>query len=90
VGTLHGHSYDVRALAVHPCGALVSASGDSTIRVWDVRTRQCVESHRGHIADVFGLAMLANGRVASCSSDRTIRVWPLTELQSGDAALMRS
>ncbi|GAA3744619.1 hypothetical protein GCM10022225_30340 [Plantactinospora mayteni] len=83
--TQQGHQDAVNAL----CGitvagrpALISASADHTIRMWDAEQGQPVRWFIGHSAAVTGLSLVrAGGRdlFASTSRDRTVRIWdPMT------------
>jgi hypothetical protein len=48
LATLEGHSNSVLACAVTPDGRrVVSASADSTLKVWDLDTHACLFTHRG-------------------------------------------
>lgn len=61
--------------AISLCGPLLaSASGDCTIKLWDLSTMSFVRDFVGHSR---GLACVHLGpnRVASGSNDKTIRVW---------------
>ncbi|HEY4001957.1 MAG TPA: protein kinase, partial [Candidatus Xenobia bacterium] len=54
----------------------ISASDDSTLRVWDVSTGKCIRLLEGHTAAVFSVALTPEGHVAiSGSEDMTVRVW---------------
>ncbi|MBE1492756.1 trypsin-like peptidase domain-containing protein [Plantactinospora soyae] len=76
-----GHQDAVTAL----CGvtvagrpALLSASADHTIRMWDAEQGQPVRWFTGHSAAVTGLSLVrVGGRdlFASTSRDRTVRIW---------------
>ena len=49
VGTLEGHTDDVRSVAVFPDGSkIVSGSDDKTIKIWDATTLQEVGTLEGH------------------------------------------
>ena len=56
----------------------VSASGDRTLKVWDLETGRALRTLEGHSAYVSGVAVTADGRRAvSASGDKTLKVWDL-------------
>ena len=69
----------VTALAFSPDGKrLLTAGGyaESTIKLWDARTRQNIGILAGHRGWVSGLKFLPDGEtLVSSSADRTIRLW---------------
>jgi WD40 repeat protein len=75
---LRGHSAVVHDLAFLPSAGgdmLASASGDGTVQIWDLesRERRVLE---GHAAPVFGLAVSPDGHtLASASGDANVRLW---------------
>jgi WD40 repeat protein len=79
VRTLEGHSYYVSGVAVTPDGKLaVSASGDKTLKVWDLETGDARRTLQGHSLPVRGVAVTTDGkRVVSASEDKTLKVWDL-------------
>jgi WD40 repeat protein len=55
---------------------LASASGDSTVRVWDVESGECLAVLAGHGVAVNSVAYAPDGkRLASAAHDNTVRVW---------------
>jgi len=57
---------------------LVSGSKDSTMKVWDVRTRKLKEDLPGHADEVFAVDWSPDGdRVASGGRDRVLKVYAL-------------
>ena len=57
----------------------VSASRDSTLRIWDVPNGQTSRTLSGHSDAVLRMAVSASGRYAvSLARDRTVRVWDLS------------
>lgn len=84
VRTLEGHTSFVSGVAVTANGRFaVSASGDTTLKVWDLESGQAVRTLHGHTYPVNGVAVTSDGRFAvSASRDRTLKVW---NLESGKA-----
>jgi WD40 repeat protein len=84
VHTLEGHTQGVASVAVTVDGRVaVSASGDTTLKVWDLGSGQALRTLEGHTGRVTGVALTADGRIAvSSSNDRTLKVW---DLGSGQA-----
>lgn len=72
---LTGHEGQVYALACPRSGYLLSASEDSTIRLWDVVERRAVRIFRGHEDVILSLAMIDDHRFVSCGADATWRLW---------------
>ena len=79
VKLLQGHTDWVWNIAFSPDGQwLVSASLDSTLRVWSVPDGQPIHVLEGHTYDVFGLAISADSQlVVSTGEDYTVRLWSL-------------
>ena len=66
-------------MAVTPDGRrAVSASGDGTLKVWDLDSGRELRTLEGHCDCGHGVAVTADGRRAvSASGDRTLKVWDL-------------
>ncbi len=65
------------SVAVLPDGNAISASRDKTLKVWDLKTGQCVMTLKGHAGYVISVAILPNGNAISASWDNTLKVWDL-------------
>jgi WD40 repeat protein len=77
--TLRGHKGELNAVAVTPDGrSAISASADSTLKVWDLKSGQAVRTLEGHTDWVFSVAVTPEGHaVVSVSPDKTLKVWDL-------------
>ena len=61
---------------------LISASGDRTIRLWDVTTGKEKSRFPGHQAKIYSLALSPDGRtLASGGSDQIVRLWEIVSSQ---------
>ena len=83
--TLQGHNRRVYGTAFSPNGQhLITGSEDQTVRLWDIKTGECLQVLSGHDRFVLTVAYVAGKRVgkkllpdliASGSDDQTIRIW---------------
>ena len=74
-----GHESWINAVAVTPDGRrCVSASGDRTLKVWDLVNGECLHTLEGHNSWINAVAVTPDGRrCVSASGDRTPKVWDL-------------
>jgi U3 small nucleolar RNA-associated protein 13 len=57
---------------------LISGADDCKIRVWDLRTRECVHVLDGHVSVVRGLDVTPDGKLlVSGGRDKVVNVWDL-------------
>ena len=77
ITTLRGH-----VGAVYMCcwsadsRLLVSASKDTTVKIWDVRTQKLKEDLPGHKDEVFAVDWSADGAaVGSGGKDKVVKIW---------------
>jgi WD40 repeat protein len=77
--TLSGHSDSVSAVVVTSDGLqAISASGDKTLKVWDLATGEERRTLKGHSDSVRAVAVTPDGLQAiSASSDGTLKLWDL-------------
>jgi WD40 repeat protein len=75
--TLAGHTSSVNGVALSGDGRIaVSASGDNTLKVWDLSSGRELRTLDGHTNWVYGVALSGDGRIAvSASWDKTLKVW---------------
>ena len=93
---LRGHTSVVFFAAFSQDGKkIASASGDGTIRIWDVETGTCIHVLVGHTWGVNSAAFSPDGKkVVSASKDSTVRIWDtetaacLQILEGGPASLL--
>ena len=78
--TYQGHSSGVNAVAWSPSGQrIASASGDTTVQVWDAPNGGHVYTYTGHFSGVNAVAWSPDGqRIASAGIDNTVQVWDAT------------
>jgi WD40 repeat protein len=58
---------------------VVSASGDDTIRIWDISSSRCKCVLEGHSDSVSAVSLSATGdQVISGSEDTSVRVWDVS------------
>ena len=72
-----GHTANISALSFSPDGRyLVSASEDSTLKIWNPQTGSELRTLRGHTEIVTAMAISPDGlQIATASLDHTIRIW---------------
>ncbi|KPH99459.1 WD-40 repeat-containing protein [Actinobacteria bacterium OK006] len=75
--TLTGHEWSIKSLAYSPDGTrLATSSRDSTVRIWDTRTGECVIRLRRHVGPVYDVAYSPDGaHIATAGDDRTLCIW---------------
>ncbi|MET0650284.1 MAG: TIR domain-containing protein [Pyrinomonadaceae bacterium] len=75
--TINAHDTRVSACAFSPDGSfIVSASDDTTLKVWDTKTGSERLMLVGHTSAVLGCAISPDGSfIVSASDDKTLKVW---------------
>ncbi|KAF8816507.1 WD40 repeat-like protein [Phlegmacium glaucopus] len=77
---LKGHSGWVRSAVFSPDGMhIVSASDDTTARIWNTATGECEAELKGHSETVFSAVFSPDGmHIVSASGDNTVQIWNTT------------
>ncbi|KAJ6546138.1 hypothetical protein B0H10DRAFT_2385059 [Mycena sp. CBHHK59/15] len=77
---LNGHTDAVNAVAFsYSQGMVISASVDSTIRLWDSQTGACITEFWGHTASVEDVAFSPDdSKIVSGSFDGTMKIWDVS------------
>jgi F-box and WD-40 domain protein CDC4 len=74
--SLFGHVMGVWALTLMG-NTLVSGGCDRDVRVWDLKTGNCMQILKGHSSTVRCLQMVDENTAVSGSRDTTVRVWDI-------------
>ena len=72
-----GHTSLINSIAISPDGKyIVSGSWDATIKIWDIKTGECLNTLEGHKDSVNSIVISPDGKyIVSASSDNTIKIW---------------
>jgi WD40 repeat protein len=75
--SLEGHEDWVGDVSFSPDGqTIASASGDGTIKLWNVETGEILHTLKGHQGAVLDLSFSPDGQtIASASDDQTVKLW---------------
>ena len=68
-----GHQASVRCLEIHG-GLVISGSYDTTAKIWDIETGQCLRTLQGHFSQIYAIAFDGN-KIATGSLDTSVRIW---------------
>jgi WD40 repeat protein len=61
---------------------IISASSDKTIKIWNVRTGDCIKTLTGHIGSVNSVELAPNSQhIISASDDHTLKLWDIVSGQ---------
>jgi katanin p80 WD40 repeat-containing subunit B1 len=75
--TLTGHKSNIRALSFHPYTTEFLASGslDTSLKVWDVKRKGCIQTYKGHTQEINCVKFSPDGRwVVSGGEDGIVKV----------------
>jgi WD40 repeat protein len=77
IGSLKGHTGWIRSVEFSPdCLTLASGSSDHTIKIWDIKTGQCLKTLQGYTNRIRVVAFSPQGHIlVSGSDDFIIKVW---------------
>jgi WD40 repeat protein len=74
--TINGHAEGVSSVAWNPGGnTLASGSLDSTIKLWDVKTRKDIATLEGHAEGVDTVAWSPDGKRLASVGDGEVKLW---------------
>ena len=76
---LRGHTNTIWDICNMGEGDVITGSWVTTVRMWDVRSGECIQVLEGHTGDVFCVHLHSkSGNLLTGSGDQTLRVWDIT------------
>jgi len=80
VQSLQGHTDGIWCLILYDeSSKLITASEDTSIKIWDIKSCECIQTLLGHSREVYCLKILKNEKLASGANDNKIKIWDLTK-----------
>ncbi len=70
-----GHGALVLSVSFDNQGILASSSGNGLVKIWDIKTGDCLRTLTGHGGTILGVSLSNQGMLASSSWDGIIKLW---------------
>ena len=71
-----GHTSSIYAIAISPDGKYIVSGSNKTIKIWDFKTGECLNTLEGHTSSINSIAISPDGKyIVSGSIDTTIKIW---------------
>ena len=74
--TLSGHTKPIFCFQIFSDNKIITGSGDSSIKIWDIQKFKCICTLLGHRGAISHLKM-SDDNLISVSADKTIKIWNL-------------
>ena len=74
-----GHSSFIYSVSISPDGKyIVSGSNDRRIKIWDIKTAECLNTLEGHSSSINSITISPDGKyIVSGRSDGKIEIWDI-------------
>lgn len=77
IKTINAHSSYVFSICLLKDNRLASCSGDSTIKIFNLKDFKCDLTLFGHTNNVLYIDEIEDSILGSCSDDKTVRIWKI-------------
>ena len=78
LSTLRGHTKYVCDICNMGESHVITGSQDQTVRMWDVRSGECIQILKGHTGCVNCVHLHSSGYLLTGSGDHRVRIWDIT------------
>ena len=78
LSTLRGHTNTIWDICNMGENHVITGSGDKTMRMWDIRSGECIQILQGHTGSVNCVHLHGSGYLLTGSDDQTVRIWDIT------------
>ena len=78
LSTLRGHTDNIWDICNMGENHVITGSWDKTMRMWDIRSGECIQILQGHTGGVYCVHLHSSGYLLTGSGDHTVRIWDIT------------
>lgn len=88
IRTLLGHKSPIQCVEFHPFGEFFASAADTTVKLWDLRRKGCIQTYAEHTSSVNGLSITPDGRWIACVEHDQVKIWDMTAGKPIDSVSM--
>jgi WD40 repeat protein len=73
------HGLNINSIAKLPDGNIILASNDKTLKIWNVKTFQCIKTLEGHTDCVYSVLVTTDENIVSCTKNNELKFWSIKD-----------